>query len=296
MKSLCFSILYLFVINPVLAQNEQDPFANGASLILVDSGYNFTEGPAVDQDGNVYFTDQPNDRILRWIAESGIVEIFMEGTGRSNGLFFDTNGNLLACADQDNELWEIDSNRKVSKLVKDFRGKRLNGPNDLWVDKNGGIYFTDPYYKRKYWTRSEKEIESENVYYLNADRSSIRVVANGLVRPNGIIGSKNGKNLFVADIGDKKTYRYKIKRDGSLKRRSLFVEMGSDGMTIDERGNVYLTGKGVTVFDRRGKKIGHLDVPENWTANVCFGGKDRDKLFITAMGSVYMIAMDVRGV
>jgi len=102
--------------------------------------------------------------------------------------------------------------------------------------------------------------------------------------------------LFVGDINDGKTYVFSVNADGSLGDRKIFSNMGSDGMTTDIRGNVYLTGKGITVFDSSGKQIEHIDVPEPWTANVCFGGKDFRTLFITASKSVYTLGMNVKGV
>lgn len=271
--------------------------APGAVLTEVASDYKFTEGPASDRMGNVYFTDQPNDRIIKWSVMDGKVSVFMEQTGRSNGLYFDAEGNLIACADLENQLWQIATDKSVKVLVNEFEGKKLNGPNDLWIDKKGGIYFTDPFYKRDYWQRTEKEIETEDVYYLSPDRQKLERVATGFVRPNGIVGNKNGKYLYVVDIGDKKTYRYRInKKNGELYDRQLFTEMGSDGMTIDHKGNLYLTGQGVTIFNKKGVKIGHIEVPQRWTANICFGGKNQDKLFITAMGSLYTLDMQVKGV
>lgn len=291
-------LLIMLTFNTVLliGQKESKLIASDAQLTKVSSGYKFTEGPAADQAGNVYFTDQPNDRILKWSVIDGSVTTYMENTGRSNGLYFDNKGNLLACADLENELWQIAPDKSVKVLVKDFQGKKLNGPNDLWVDKKDGVYFTDPFYKRDYWSRTEKEIEEENVYYLSPDRSTLEVVATGFVRPNGIVGSKNGKILYAVDINDKKTYRFRIGKIGELYDRHLFTEMGSDGMTIDNKGNLYLTGKGVTVFNKKGEKIGHIEVPENWTANICFGGKNQRTLFITAMGSLYTLDMKVKGV
>lgn len=219
----------------------------------------------------------------------------MEGAGRSNGLYFDNAGNLLSCADLENQLLRIDKNKSVTVLVSDFEGKKLNGPNDLWVDPKGGIYFTDPFYKRNYWTRSEKEIQEENVYYLSPDKK-LTIAASGFQRPNGIVGTPDGKKLYVADIDAKKTYSYEINNDGSLTNKTLFVEAGSDGMTIDHKGNVYITGRGVTVFNSKGKKIDQIPVDERWTANVCFGGPDQKTLFITASKSVYTLKMKVRGV
>jgi gluconolactonase len=269
--------------------------AKGATPVLVSSEFKFTEGPAVDASGNVYFTDQPNDKILKWSAREG-VSVFMEGAGRSNGLYFDRNGNLIACADLNNELWSISPDKSVTVLVRDFEGKKLNGPNDVWVHPGGGMYFTDPFFKRNYWERTEKEIETEDVYYLAPDRKALRVVATGLVKPNGIIGTADGKTLYVADIGDGKTYAFDIGPDGSLSNRRLFAAMGSDGMTIDSKGNIYLTGRGVTVFNHQGQKLGVIPIPENWTANVCFGGKDMKTLFVTASKSVYTVKMRVKGV
>lgn len=269
--------------------------AKGATLQLLAADYKFTEGPAVDELGNVYFTDQPNDRIMKWSTD-GKISVYMEPAGRANGLYFDHQGNLLAAADEKNELWRIAPDKSVTVLLKDFEGKRLNGPNDLWVDPQGGIYFTDPFYKRDYWSHSEKEIDQERVYYLAPDGKTLKIVADDLVQPNGIIGSKNGKNLFVADIRDRKTYRYDILPDGSLANKSLFAAMGSDGMTIDNKGNVYLTGRGVTVFNKKGEQIEHIKTDDGWTANVTFGGKKQKTLFITATKSLYSLEMKVKGV
>ena len=171
-------------------------------------------------------------------------------------------GNLWACADEKNELWRIDPAGKATVVVKDYQGKLLNGPNDVWVRPGGGLYFTDPYYKRPYWKRGPKEMD-ECVYYLAPDYKTLTRVIDDMKQPNGIIGTPDGKLLYVSDIGAGKTYRYRIQPDGSLKEKKLFCELGSDGMTIDSAGNIYLTGKGVTVFDPAGKKIEHIDVAES---------------------------------
>ncbi|HAI38239.1 MAG TPA: gluconolactonase, partial [Maribacter sp.] len=253
--------------------------ANDALLVKVDSTYSFTEGPASDKDGNVYFTDQPNDKIIKWHANDNSLSIFKEPSGRANGLYFDHDGNLLAAADENNELWRIDSNGNVDTLLTSFEDKKLNGPNDIWVDLKGGIYFTDPYYKREYWTRTKAEISEKNVYYISPDGKEVSVIASGFVQPNGIIGTPDGKTLYVADIGDKKTYAYTIQPNGTLTGKKLFTNMGSDGMTIDNKGNIYLTGDGVIVFNKKGEKLHHIPINENWTANITFGGKDQNILF-----------------
>lgn len=266
----------------------------GAKLEKLAGDCKFTEGPARDQEGNVYFTDQPNDRILKWDGKE--LTTWMQPCGRSNGLCFDKDGNLLACADGKNELWRISPDKKVEVLLKDFDGKVLNGPNDIWLRPDGGMYFTDPFYGRDYWDRTERQQDGEHVYFITPDLKKVNRVTTDLEQPNGIIGTPDGKTLYVADIKAKKTYRYAIREDGSLADKTLFCEMESDGMTIDSAGNVYLTNKGVHVFDPSGKHIAHIEVPEPWTGNVCFGGKDRKTLFITASKGLYAMPMTVSGV
>ena len=274
---------------------ENSIFAPGAQLEKLSGGFAFTEGPACDAQGNVYFTDQPNDSILKWSVD-GKLSTFMKPCGRSNGLCFDKHGDLWACADEKNELWRITPTGKKTVVVKDYAHKLLNGPNDVWLRPDGGIYFTDPFYKRDYWKRGPIEQDIKAVYYLTPDHKKLSRVASDLTMPNGIIGTPDGKTLYVADIDGNKTYGYDIEADGTLSHKRLFCELGSDGMTIDNEGNVYLTGKGVTVFDKTGKQIEHIDVAEDWTANVCFGGKDRHMLFITASKSLYGMRMRVKGV
>lgn len=286
-------VIFFFIFNFCPAQ-EASIIAEGAELTLVSADYKFTEGPAVDKEGNIFFTDQPNNRILKWSLD-GTISVFMENAGRSNGLYVDHEGHLLACADEKNQLWHINPDKSITVLIDDFNGKKLNGPNDLWVDPKGGIYFTDPYYQRDYWTRTKPELEKQQVYYVTPGKHELTVVANDLVQPNGIVGAADGKTLYVADIGDRKTYSYTINEDGSLTNKTLFTAMGSDGITLDNQGNLYLTGKGVTVFNKNGQQIAHIPIEQNWTANVTFGGKDQQTLFITAMNSLYTLKMNVKG-
>ena len=287
-------LLMPFFAAAQLSAADGQIIAPGASLQKLAANFSFTEGPACDSEGNVFFTDQPNDRILKWSTD-GKLSTFMHPCGRSNGLSFDKHGNLWACADEKNELWRIDAAGKATVVIKDFHGNLLNGPNDVWIQPTGGLYFTDPYYQRDYWKRGPKE-SPECVYHVSQDGQRITRVTEDLKQPNGIIGTPDGKTLFVADIGAQQTFRYAIQSDGTLQDKTLFCSMGSDGMTIDEQGNVYFTGKGVTVFNPSGKKIEHIDVAEPWTANVCFGGKDRRTLFITASKSFYSLQMRVKGV
>ena len=277
-KVLIMASMMLSVMTACAQTPSNDIVAEGETPVRVADSYSFTEGPAVDARGDVYFTDQPNNKIYRWDCESGQITPFTDQSGRSNGMYFDAQGNLIACADMDNQLWSFDIEGHSKILITDYRGKLMNGPNDVWISRNGGYYLTDPYFKRDYWTRDPERQHST------------------LNQPNGLVGTPDGKHLYVAEAKADRILRYDIQPDGSLTNRQVFANMGSDGMTIDDQGNIYLTGDGVTVFDKNGQKIAHFPIPEDWTANVCFGGKERNILFITASKSVYTLKMLVHGV
>ena len=279
------------------AQSTNDAsavLAPGAKLEKLSGDFKFTEGPTADKDGNVFFTDQPNNRIMNWSLD-GKLSTFMQPAGRANGMFFDAQGNLIACADEKTELWSVTPDGKHTVLAKEYEGVKLNAPNDVWVRADGSLFFTDPFYKREWWDYNKPPQGTEQVYFLSADRKTLKRVTSDLVQPNGIIGTPDGKKLFVADIRAGKTYSYDIQADGSLSNKQLHCELGSDGMTLDTEGNLYLTGRGVIVFDKTGKKVAQIDVPERWTANVSFGGKDHKTLFITASTGLYSIQTKYRG-
>ncbi len=278
--------------------NAQEPlFDSSVKAMLVARQFTFTEGPAVDKKGNIFFTDQPNNKIWEYDVD-GKLSVFMDSAGRSNGMYFDAKGNLVTCADEHDQLWSISPNRKITVLLKDYQGHLLNGPNDLWIAPGGGIYFTDPYFQRDYWERKAPDpaIPGEKLYYLAPGKHQAQLADTTVKKPNGIVGTPDGKYLYVADMGDWKTYRYNIAPNGSLTNKQLFAPEASDGMTIDERGNIYLTNNGVAIYNPAGQKIAHIDIPEKWTSNICFGGKDKKLLFITASEAVYTVRMHVRGI
>ncbi|MFD2288301.1 SMP-30/gluconolactonase/LRE family protein [Pedobacter petrophilus] len=286
MLSICCTTAFAQTVKPIFIQD---------SLKLISSQFKFTEGASVDKQGNVFFTDQPNDKIWKYDI-NGQLSLFMEKSGRANGTYFDKKGNLIVCADAQNEIWSVDRNKNIKVLFSDFEGKKVNGPNDLWIDGKGGFYFTDPYYQRNYWTRKASELDGEKVYYLPKGKKTAKIVADKMVRPNGIVGTPDGKYLYVADRQADVTYRYEINSDASLGNRTLLFKQGSDGMTLDTAGNIYITGKGVDIYNPKGEKIGHIDVPEDWCGNICFGGINRDTIFITASKSLYCIKTTAKGV
>lgn len=265
------------------------PLAKGAQVRKLAGNFQFTEGPAADMTGNVYFSDIPSHTIHLWSLD-GRLSTYSVNTGGANGLYFSADGGLVVCAGSARMIYKIGADGKINILADTFNGKKFNSPNDLWIDPKGGIYFTDP----RYGGRDDLEQDGEHVYYLTPNGRQVWRVINDMVRPNGVIGTPDGKTLYVADHGDSKTYSYTITADGTLTNKRLFAPEGSDGLALDRAGNLYLTTDVVAVYNSAGQKIESIVVPER-PANVTFGGTDRKTLFITARTSLYSIPMRVRG-
>lgn len=290
-------------------------------LDTIQKGFKFTEGPAVDRQGNVYFTDQPDDKIYKWDAATGNITTFIVGTGRSNGMAFDKNGDLIACADMHGEIWKIHMDGTHEVLVNNYNGKLLNGPNDVWVNPvTGGMYITDPIFPRDYWdasdprkqpwepTHSEQAATGKggHVYYLAAGSNTlVRVTTmsgwNADIWPNGIAGTPDGKKLYVNNWtynGTGKIWSFDIHADGTLSNMQTVVSNLNfcDGMSLDELGNIYVSGGvGVNAYDpKTGNKI--LTIPAGGGTNNVFAGKNNKLLFITIPDRVASVKMNVKGV
>lgn len=276
------------------SKKNNDITIKGETVKLAGTGFSFTEGPAVNAQGQVYFTDQPNDKIHIW-EDGKEVSLYLEGTKRSNGMYFNAKQQLVSCADEANQIVYFDKDKNAHLIHEDFDGKHLNAPNDLWIAPNGGIYFTDPYYHRDWWSEGHSAIqETEGAYYLSPDGKITRII-DDFKKPNGLIGTPDGKTLYVADIEDNKIWKYTINSDGGISGKTFFAPHGSDGMTIDNNGNVYLTSGKVWVYNPKGELIKEIEIPES-PSNVCFGGAKRDILFVTARTSIYTLRMNVNGV
>ena len=280
----------------------------------------------VDQDNDNLMKwefDKASDDPLK-----GKLSVFLHPSGYSNGMCFDNDGNLIDCADEKNELWSIaapfpplpagatsfkPADLKITVLIKNFDpaakkinpdtgGKLLNGPNDVWVipagPQKGGLYITDPLYSRKYWgavrPANDRTIQmpGKYVYFLSPDHKTLTPVITDYNTPNGIIGTPDGKTLYVADIGANQTYSFTIKDDGTLTDKKPFCPAGSDGMTIDSDGNVYTTNfnaaTGVQIWSKDGKRVDSVPVS---SGNCCFGCKDGNVLFICANHEIYGVKM-----
>jgi len=264
----------------------------GNALRKIAGGFQFTEGVASDRDGNIYFSDIPASKIYR-CSPDGRCELFMQDSRNANGLIVDDKGNVILCESiNGGALVAVTPNGGIEVLAEGYRGIPFNSLNDLWMDPRGGIYLTDPRYGP---TSNQLNQDGEHVYYLTPDRTRIIRVIGDMTGPNGITGTPDGKTLYVSDQKAGKTYQYDINRDGTLGNRRIFADEGSDGMTLDNKGNVYLTNRNVRVYTAEGELADVIEVPEQ-TTNVCFGGRNKRTLFITAQTSVYAIRMQVKGV
>lgn len=287
---LYISFSFLFLAAAISYSAENQSLVKGTAKVeKLAGGFIFTEGPAADAKGNVYFSDIPNNKIHIWSLE-GKLSTFIENSEGANGLYFEKDANLIACQGGGRKLVSIDPKGKVTVLADKYKDKLFNSLNDLWLDPKGGVYFTDP----RYGSRENMGQDGEHVYYLSADRKRLIRVIEDMVRPNGLVGAADGELLYVTDPGSRKTFVYTVDKDGSLSNKKLFAEQGGDGMTIDNKGNVYLAANTVTVYNRAGEKIEEIEVPER-PSNLCFGGRDNDTLFITARTSLYSVRMQVKG-
>lgn len=264
----------------------------------VKGDFQFTEGPASDGHGNLYFSDIPANRIYKLNA-SGEASILLEPSNHTNGLMVNRAGRIIAC-EMDGRIVEIDPATKATKtLAPGFNGKRFNAPNDLVIDRQGGVYFTDPHFRAPMPLPQEKTA----VYYLSQDGKVSRLI-DELKAPNGVILSPDEKQLYVIPTLQKEMMVYAVESPGKLGPGSVFCTLeqaegkdntGGDGLTIDSQGNLYITsGLGIQVFSAAGKKLGILKFPEQ-PANCTFGGPSQKTLYVTARTSLYAVEMEVAG-
>ena len=272
---------------------EPSVIAPGAEIKQLVTGLTHLEGPAVDPDGNIYFTQQFAFKIFKWWDAEQNVTLFHDDSGGTNGLFVEANGDIVGCATLLKKLVRYNRDTaEMTDIVATYDDRPFNSTNDLWIDSLGGIYLTDPNYSRDPLTQ-----DGEHVYYLFPDGKRLIRVTHDLKRPNGIIGTGDGRLLYIADELADTTWVYTIQPDATLSDKRLFVPEGDEGMSIDIEGNVYISPDNVNeihVFDPEGNRIDTITVPEQ-PRNMCFGGSNRQTLFITAQTSLYSIRMRVRG-
>ncbi|PQO43390.1 SMP-30/gluconolactonase/LRE family protein [Blastopirellula marina] len=259
--------------------------------------YAFTEGPASDSAGNLYFSDIPNNRIYRRTPD-GKIGVFLEPSGHTNGTM--VRGDRLLICQMDGQLASVSlSGDEYEVLAGKYQGERFNAPNDLVCDQYGGVYFTDPRFRAP--TPWPQKVEA--VYYLSTDGVVTRLI-DDIVAPNGVILSTDEKTLYVVPSMETKLYAYEVLGAGKLGEKKTLCQFrqpagednqGGDGLTIDEHSNLYVTTKlGVQVISPKGDILGIIEFPEQ-PANATFGGPEGKTLFVTARTGLYSVEMNVRG-
>jgi gluconolactonase len=303
--------LALFALPPLLAllsipllpaQDEKPERIPGIGpagpIVKLHTGFKFTEGPAADRSGNVYFSDIPNERIHKVDVE-GKLSIIREKTNHANGLMLNAKGEIVAC-EGDGQVAAYSPDGKSRRVLADtYNGKRFNSPNDLVIDKQGGVYFTDP----RFPVPKSLPQGKTAVYYLAAAGKVSRLI-DDLPNPNGVILSPDEKTLYVIPSGQAEMMAYAVEAPGKIGKGRVFCTLkqrregekgGGDGLTVDVKGNLYITsGLGLQVFAPDGKLLGIIRLPEQ-PANVTFGGKDLKTLYVTAHTSLYTVPMEVEG-
>jgi len=271
----------------------------GGKIDKVRSGFKFAEGPAADGEGNVYFSDIPNQKIYK-ATPGGKVYLFRENTNHANGLAVNPKGEVIAC-EMDGRIVAISrGGNSLVVLANQFDGKRFNAPNQLVIDRAGGIYFTDPDLKAPKPAPQGKTA----VYYLAPDRKVSRLIET-LPNPKGVCLSPDEKTLYVILSGHPQVFAYPVTSPGRLGIRQAFctlnssldkrVARGGDGAAVDKNGNLYVaTALGVQVFDSKGERLGNIAFPEP-PSNLTFGGADFKTLYVTATHSLYTAPMLVAG-
>ncbi len=260
----------------------------GAEFRKLAEGFKFTEGPALSPDGKIYFSDIPNERIHIYDPATKETTVFREQSGKSNGLFFTPAGALIACEGGNRRVTRTDFAGKITVIAEKFEGKKLNSPNDVVPDGTGGFYISDP----RYGKGDDREIDVEAVYYLDKGGKLTQVAAD-LVKPNGVIMSPDSRILYIADPGAEKIFAYDVETPGKPTNKRELAPVGSDGMTVDKLGNVYVTWKEqIIAFSPEGKEVLRLTVPEG-PANCLLVGKT---LYATAKTGFYAIDLEVEGV
>ncbi|MBN1490277.1 MAG: SMP-30/gluconolactonase/LRE family protein [Phycisphaerae bacterium] len=264
--------------------------AGDAQVRQLATDFAFVEGPAWNvRDKALYFSDVHRAQIIRYA--DGQASVANDATQQANGLMFTKDGEVVRCENKGRRVSCGAPPEPGRDLITHYDGKRLNSPNDLWLDAAGGIYFTDP----RYGNREGLEQDKEAVYYLAADGTLTRIIDN-LVRPNGIALSPDGRTLYVVDNGAHALVAYPVQGPGLIGKGTRIANVTQpDGMTVDARGRLFITCRGgVWVLDANGKWLGIIETPEH-PANCTFGGPGWKTLFITARTSLYGVETQTRG-
>ena len=264
---------------------------------LLDTGFEFTEGPLWMDDLGFLFSDIPADKIYKW-TEDGGTEIWRDGSGNANGLSQDMEGRLIACEHGTRRVSQTGSDGRVIAIASEYQGGRLNSPNDIVTHSSGQIYFTDPPYGIE---EADREQPVNGVYRITLD-GDLELLADDFYRPNGLAFSPDESTLYIDDSGKRHVRVFDVLPDGDLSNSRLFADMdhpqlGSpDGMKVDVEGNIYVAGAtGLWVFEPDSNLLGVIVTPER-PSNCAWGDEDRQTLYITARTSIFRIRTKIPGI
>ena len=269
-----------------------DLFPKGFEAKTLGVGYGFSEGPAADSLGNVYFSDGKNDSIHFYEIGKHVVP-FVTDSRDANGMIFGRDGLLYVCEGSAHRIVCFDVKTKIKKILcHEIEGQHFNEPNDLATDEHGGFYFTDPNYAHA----GQPTVMKEDTYYCSSAGKVTRV-STVCKKPNGILLSADLKKLYLADSAGQRIFLYDVTGPGQLEGERCIIENlpgRPDGLTLDEHENVYIcmNRAGVILFDREASEIGRLDI---LASNTCFGGTDFNTLFLTARDQFVAIETKVTG-
>lgn len=292
-------LIFAFLLAAVAVGAEPIPGIGPAAAIeKLHGGFMFTEGPAADLKGNLYFSDVAGNKLYHVNARKEL-SVLLDPSNHTNGLMVNAAGNIVAC-EMDGRIIEVDvMTKKVRPLAEGYEGKRFNAPNDLVIDSTGGIYFTDPHF------RAPMPLpQGVTAFYYRDTAGKVTRLAEVPKAPNGIILSPDEKTLYVIPSMQAEMLAYPVQAPGRIGPEKVFCTLkqaegqqngGGDGLTVDSKGNLYITSKlGIQVFDPTGKLLGIIELPEQ-PANCAFGGMNFRTLYVTARTSVYAVPMESTG-
>jgi len=268
-----------------------------AKLTRVATGFGFTEGPVWDESGFVYVSDETINKIFRVYLDGRKEEVI--ALGDPDGNTFDLQHRLIDCASELRAVIEVTPEGKYKILAGHYEGKRLNTPNDVVVGPDTALYFTDP--TLDFVAGEKQEVPFQGVYRLDA-KGELKLLTKDLTQPNGLAFSPDGRHLYIDDSEQRNIRVYDFLPDASLRNGRIFGEEPGvkhdgvpDGMKVDERGNIFVTGPGgIWIWDPSGRHLGTILMPEQ-PANLNWGDKNYRTLYITATTSVYRLETKTRG-